>query len=157
MSQTTCTLNEKLNRHYTLQTIKDNLREIQNRVLDKLHDNIIVQNGEDSIFSILNVFDLTSRESLGDKLQKNSQLFRIFGEDTTHDVEEWFGFKVRKITMLRARALESVQYRLGNDRQPRKRATRSTNENRCHEAKTYATQTTVEIFERYGCAMPRLV
>ena len=67
-SQTTHTLNEKLIRHYNLQTIKENLLETQNRVLSKLHDNIIGQNGEDSIFSILNVFDLTSHESLEDKL-----------------------------------------------------------------------------------------
>ena len=66
-SQSTHTLNEKLTQHYTLQIIKDNVCETQNCVLDKLHDNIIDQNGEDSIFSILNVFYLTSRESLKDK------------------------------------------------------------------------------------------
>ena len=53
-----------------LQTIKDNLIETQNCAIDKLHDNIRDQNGEDSIFSILNVFDLTSRASLEDKLKK---------------------------------------------------------------------------------------
>ena len=52
--------------------------------------------GEDSIFSILNIFDLTSRESLEDRLKKIIQLFRIFDEDTIHDVEEeWFVFKVK--------------------------------------------------------------
>ena len=43
--------------------------------------------------------------------------------------------------MLRARALESVQYKLRKDCQPCKGATRRTNENRSHEAKTYITQT----------------
>ena len=43
--------------------------------------------GEDSIFSMLNIFDLTSRESLEDRLKKIIQLFRIFDEDTIHDVE----------------------------------------------------------------------
>ena len=76
--------------------MKDNLLKTQNRVLDKLHDKIINQDGEDSTFSVLNVFDLTSRESLEDKLQKISQLFCISGEYTTHYVEEeWFGFKVK--------------------------------------------------------------
>ena len=69
-SQTTHTLNEKLIWHYNLRTIKDNLLETQNCVLDKLHDNIIDQNIEDSIFSILNVINLTSRESLDNKLKK---------------------------------------------------------------------------------------
>ena len=59
--------------------------------------------------------------------------------------------------MLRARAFESVQHKLRKDCQPRKGATRRTNEYRCHEAKTYATQTMVEIFGRYGYAVPRLV
>ena len=59
--------------------------------------------------------------------------------------------------MLRARAFESVQHKLRKDCQPRKRATRRMNENRYHEAKTYATQTMVEIFERYGYAVPRLL
>lgn len=52
-SQTTHTLNEKLTQHYTLQTIKDNLLETKNHVLDELHDNIIDQNTENSISSIL--------------------------------------------------------------------------------------------------------
>ena len=60
---------------------------------------------------------------------------------TNHDVEEeWFGFKVKKkITMLRARALESTQHKLKKDCLPRKGAMRRTNENRCHEARTYGT------------------
>ena len=58
--------------------------------------------------------------------------------------------------MLRARAFESVQHKLRKDCQSRKGATRRTNENRCHEAKTYATQTMVEIFERYGLQCPDL-
>ena len=94
-SQTTHTINEKLARHYNLQTIKNNLLKTQNRVLNKLHDNIIDQNGEDSIFSILNVFDLTSPESLEDNLKRIRQLFCVFGEDTTHDVEECFGYKAK--------------------------------------------------------------
>ena len=59
--------------------------------------------------------------------------------------------------MLRARGLESIQYKLRKDCQPRKGATRRTNENRCHEAKNYPTQTMVNIFERYGYVVPRLV
>ena len=95
-SQTTHTLNEKLTRHYNLQTIKDNLLKTQNCVFNKLQYSIIHQNGEDSIFSILNAFDLRSRESLDDKHKKIRQLFCMFSEDTTHDVEdEWFGFKVK--------------------------------------------------------------
>ena len=110
-SQVTHTINDKLTRHYKLQTIK-NLLKTRNRVLNKLHDNIIDQNGGDSIFSILNVFDLTS-ESLEHNLKRISQLFCIFGENTTHDVEEeCFRFKVKltykKITLLRARAFESI-------------------------------------------------
>ena len=58
--------------------------------------------------------------------------------------------------MLRARAFESIQHKLRKYCQPRKGATTRTNANRCHKAKTYATQTMVEIFERYGYAVPRL-
>ena len=59
--------------------------------------------------------------------------------------------------MLRARALESIQQKLQKDCQPRKGAMRRTNENRCHQAKTYATRKLTKIFERYGYAVPRLV
>ena len=62
----------------------------------------------------------------------------------------------KKIAVLRARAHESIQHKLRKDFQPRKGATRKTNENRCHEAKTYATQNMVKIFERYGYAVQRL-
>ena len=58
--------------------------------------------------------------------------------------------------MLRARALESIQQKLWKDSPLCKGATRRMNENRCHEAKTYATQTMVKIFYRYGYAVPIL-
>ena len=48
--------------------------------------------------------------------------------------------------MLRARAFESIHQKLQKDCQPRNGATRRTNANNCHEAKTYATSSIVEIF-----------
>ena len=88
-------LNEKLTRHHTFQSIKDDLLQTRTRILQRLHDNIVDQNKETSLFNTLNVFDLTSRESLEEKVEKIKKLFQIFGEDVSHEVvEEWLGFKV---------------------------------------------------------------
>ena len=59
--------------------------------------------------------------------------------------------------MLVVRVFESVQHKSQKDCQSCKGATRRRNENRCHETKTYVTQTMVEIFERYGYTIPKLV
>ena len=111
----------------------------------------------------VNVFDLTPPEYLEDKLKKISQLFCIFGEDTTQDVEEeWFGFKVKLTYKKRWQFSEQEllhQFNLSYKKIVSlvRELRRRTNENRCHEAKTCATQTMVKIFERYGYAVPRLL
>ena len=111
----------------------------------------------------VNVFDLTPPESLQDKFKKISQLFCIFGEDTIQDVEEeWFGFKVKLTYKKRWQFSEHEllnQFNLSYKKivSLLTELRRRTNENRCHEAKTYATQTMVKIFERYGYAVPRLL
>ena len=54
------------------------------------------RNGKDLKFSMLNVFVITSCESLEAKLVKIKILVYIFGEDATHEVTgEWFRFKVQ--------------------------------------------------------------
>ena len=84
-------LNEKLTRHRTFDGIKEELLTTKANILKKLHDNIVDQVDTESIFYLLSIFDLKSRE----KCKKLRGLYEIYGKDKIHLVDqEWFEFKV---------------------------------------------------------------
>ena len=89
-------LNEKITRHKTFQDIKDRILTTRTNILKRLHDNIVDQVAEDSIFNLLNLFDLSSQESFEDRLTKIKKLHEIFGKDAEHTVaEKWFGYDIQ--------------------------------------------------------------
>ena len=93
--QHTHILNEKLTRHRTFQSVKDGLKTTRENILKRLHDNIVDQVSDDSIFYLLNAFDLTSRESFDNRITKVKQLHKIFGNNVEHVVKEkWFDFDI---------------------------------------------------------------
>ena len=53
-------LKEKLSRNNTLSSIKDGLLTTKKKILKRLLNNIIDKTGTESIYNLLNVFDLTS-------------------------------------------------------------------------------------------------
>ena len=73
-------LKEKISRNNTLSSIKDDLLTTKKQILKRLHNNIIDQTGTESIYNLLNVFDLTSQESKDGKERKIKQLFKLFGK-----------------------------------------------------------------------------
>ena len=76
-------------------------------ILKQLHDNIVDQVEEDSIFFLLNVFDLNSRESFEEKTVKIRQLYNIYGKERSHQVKEkWFNFTVMVNYLPRLRCSE---------------------------------------------------
>ena len=71
------------------------LTETKKNILQRLHDNIVDQVKDDSIFFLLNVFDLNSRESIEEKIEKIRKLYNIYGKERSHQVKDkWFDFNV---------------------------------------------------------------
>ena len=87
-------LNQKLTRQVTLQKIKDEIKLVKKSILQNLNENILDQNGKESIYCFLTAFDLTSNEDLDQKINKLKMLFDIFGQDVTHVMPNWFNFAV---------------------------------------------------------------
>ena len=69
-------LKEKISRNNTLSSIKDGLLTTKKQILKRLHNNIVDQTGTESIYNLLNVFDLTSQESKDEK-EKNKTALRV--------------------------------------------------------------------------------
>lgn len=96
MNSHTQILNEKLTRHKTFENVKEEVLTTKTNILKRLHDNIIDQVAEDSIFNLLNLFDLSSSESFDDRVSKLKTLHDLFGKDVDHTVtEKWFDFDIQ--------------------------------------------------------------
>ena len=57
--------------------------------------NIASQNENGALAGLMSAFDLPSMEEYDSRAQKISQFFDLYGLDTDHEADEWYGFKVK--------------------------------------------------------------
>ena len=88
------TLNAKVGtRGNSLHKIKESLLKAKNKILECMAYNIASQNENGTLAGLINAFDLSSMEEYDSRAQKIFQLFDLYGLDTDHERDEWYGMK----------------------------------------------------------------
>ena len=95
-SKHTVTLNTKATtRGNNLEKVREYLCKCKQEILQCMTENIIDQNSDSSLATLMAVFDLASEEEHEPRVQKVEALYNIYALDTEHTLEDWHNFKVK--------------------------------------------------------------